>query len=82
MVTNVKREQNLKFFPQCQVEEGTSKERESRKYVGLSEQHDVVQDERRDAELMTREETGRAREVGVEGHVKEILEHTMEINEE
>jgi hypothetical protein len=42
----------------------------------------VLQDERRDAELMKREETGRARGVGVEGHVKETLEHIMEINEE
>ena len=75
-------EHDLKFSPQCQGEEGTSKERESRKYVGLSEQQGVLQNERRDTELMTREETGRARGVGVEGHVKETLEHIMEINEE
>jgi hypothetical protein len=50
--------------------------------VGLSEQRDVVQNERRDAELMTRGETGRARDVGVEGHVKETLEHVMETNQE
>jgi hypothetical protein len=72
MAINVfKREQNLKISPQCKAEEGTFKERQSTKYVGLSEQQDVHENERRDAELMTREETGRARGVGVEGHVKE-----------
>lgn len=74
MVINVyKREQNLKISPQCKAEEGNSKDREITKYVGLSEQQDVVQNERRDAELMTRVETGRARGVGVEGYVKETL---------
>jgi len=82
MVIDVyKREQTFQFSPQCKAEERTSKERESRKYVGLSEQQDVLQNERRDAELMTREERGRGRG-GVEGHVKETLEHIMEINEE
>lgn len=72
----------MKCSTQRQAEEGTSKARESRKYVGLSEQQDVVQNERCDAELMTREKTERARGVGVEGQVKETVEHIMEINEE
>jgi hypothetical protein len=61
------------FSKQCKAEDRTSKERESRKYAGLGEQQGVFQNERRDAELMTREEIERAKGVGVEGHVKETL---------
>jgi hypothetical protein len=50
------------FSKQCKAEEGTSKERKRRKYAGLGEQQDVFQNERSDAELMTREETERAGE--------------------
>ena len=38
----------------------------------------MVQTESGDAELMTRVETGRARGVGVEGHVTETLQHITE----
>ena len=77
MVINVyKKEQNLFFFSTVQSWRGNY-QRENRKYVGLSEQQDVVQNERRDAELMTREETGRARSVGDEGHVKETLRNIL-----